>query len=95
MVDEDTHYCPLGHRCESCGCESPRLTVVTRTVFGATLCLTMCPRCAASGQLPVIMVSTAEKLVQQHAGHVARAAKPAEYRPPRSGLTQPSPPPGR
>ncbi len=65
----DTTTCPLGHRCEACGAESPRLAVVTRAVFGATLCLTMCSRCAAPGTLPPIMLSTAERLVQQHREH--------------------------
>lgn len=39
-------------------------------VLRASLCLTMCPGCAASGRPPAIMLSTAERLAAQHAEHV-------------------------
>jgi hypothetical protein len=72
MVDNScqTDHCPRGHRCESCGIESPGLRVVTHSVLGAILCLTLCPRCASSGRLPQIMLSTAERLVAAHAEHL-------------------------
>jgi hypothetical protein len=47
--------------------------VVTQAVLNATLCLTMCPACASSGQPPQIMLSTAERLVAAHSAHLARA----------------------
>ena len=72
-----TDCCPLGHRCEFCGMESRRLRVVTRDVLKATLCLTMCPKCAASGQPPQIMLSTAQRLVAAHAAHLRRVDEPA------------------
>jgi hypothetical protein len=64
--------CPHGHRCESCGCAGPSLSVVVVTVLGAALCLTLCGTCASSGRPPQIMLSTAQRLVEQHARHVAR-----------------------
>ena len=64
--------CPLGHRCESCGAESRSLHVITHNVLNATYCLTMCPKCAASGQPPQIMLSTAERLVAAHTEHLRR-----------------------
>jgi hypothetical protein len=67
-----TDYCPIGHRCESCGAEARGLRVVTQGVLNATLCLTMCPTCASSGRPPQIMLSTAEKLVAAHADHLRR-----------------------
>ncbi|MBL8927074.1 MAG: hypothetical protein JNM77_12665 [Pseudonocardia sp.] len=68
---ETTDRCPLGHRCESCGCAGPGLSVRVVEVLGEVLCLTLCPRCAASGRPPQIMLSTAERLVAQHAAHLA------------------------
>lgn len=65
-----TDHCPLGHRCESCGGTGRGLAVVVVAVLGESLCLTLCPRCAASGRPPAIMLSTAEKLVAQHAAHL-------------------------
>ena len=53
------------------------LRVVTREVLNATLCLTMCPRCAASGQPPQIMLSTAQRLVAAHTVHLRRLDEPA------------------
>ena len=69
-----TDYCPLGHRCENCGATSPSLRVATRTVLGATLCLTLCEHCATNGRLPSVMLATAERLVEQHRAHLARIA---------------------
>ncbi len=81
-----TDHCPLGHRCESCGVESPALRVITRDVLNATLCLTMCPKCAGSGRSPQITLSTAEKLVTAHTAHLRRADEPVR----RLGLAGPS-----
>ena len=72
MTDHDvTERCPLGFRCESCGLACPGLTVVTVNVLGATLCLTLCLGCRQSGRAPAIMLSTAEKLVEQHRQHLS------------------------
>jgi hypothetical protein len=68
---ETTRFCPLGHRCESCGAESPGLAVVTCAVLSEVICLTMCPACAASGRPPAIMLSTAERLAAAHRRHLA------------------------
>jgi hypothetical protein len=43
--------------------------VVVVTVLGAAFCLTLCAGCARSGRPPQIMVSTAQRLVEQHARH--------------------------
>ena len=75
-----TDFCPLGHRCESCGRESPRLQVATRDVLNTTLCLTLCPACASSGRSPQIMLSTAERLVAAHVAHLQRRDEPARVR---------------
>jgi hypothetical protein len=63
--------CPLGHRCESCGTAGEDLAVVVVTVLGAAFCLTLCGTCALSGRPPQIMLSTAERLAEQHDRHVA------------------------
>jgi hypothetical protein len=76
-----TDYCPRGHRCESCGAESPALAVVTRTVLAEVLCLTLCPRCAVSGRPPQVMLSTAERLVAQHAAHLSAGGERRVVRP--------------
>lgn len=66
----DTAGCPLGVRCESCGAERNDLDVATaRTPLGV-LCLTLCPRCAASEMAPPVAVGTAARLVAQHCGHL-------------------------
>jgi hypothetical protein len=68
---ETTRYCPLGARCESCGGDGPGLAVVAVPVLSEVMCLTLCSGCAASGRPPAIMLSTAEKFVEQHRRHVA------------------------
>ena len=70
MADEMTDRCPLGFRCESCGQACPGLEVVIVGVLGATMCLTLCPGCRQSGRAPQIMLTTAEKLVEQHRRHL-------------------------
>ena len=68
---DDISSCPLGVRCESCGVERDDLAVCT-AVFGrlGVACLTLCPRCAGSGVVPPVAVSTAVRLVGQHCGHL-------------------------
>jgi hypothetical protein len=75
MADDpnDTRHCPLGGRCESCGAYGPALRVAARMVLGATLCLTLCARCADDGRLPNIQLSTAVKFVAQHDAHLRAA----------------------
>ena len=75
-----TDCCPLGRRCESCGAESPRLRVVIHRVLSTTLCLTMCSRCANSGQQPQIMLSTAERLAAAHVAHLRSRDEPPPVR---------------
>lgn len=70
MTGDEAARCPLGHRCESCGNTGPALAVAVMPVLGEQLCLTLCRKCRASGRLPQILVSTAVKLVEQHAEHV-------------------------
>lgn len=67
---DDTTNCPLGHRCESCGAAGDRLTVQTATTAVGVLCLTLCPRCAASDVAPPVPVATAVRLVMQHCQHL-------------------------
>ena len=71
-MTDPTDRCPRGHRCESCGSAAPGLSVVVVTVLGAAFCLPLCGACASSGRPPQIMLSTAERLVEQYARHVAR-----------------------
>jgi hypothetical protein len=70
-LDRVTRYCPLGGCCESCASAEPALAVVVVPVLSERMCLTLCPTCAASGRLPAIMLSTAEKFVAEHADHLA------------------------
>jgi hypothetical protein len=62
--------CPLGVRCESCGVEVADLAVTTASTPLGVLCLTLCSRCADADVSPPITVSTAARLVRQHAGHL-------------------------
>ncbi len=75
----DTSRCPLGHRCESCGAERDDLAVQARVLgldrgrevmSGGTICLTMCPPCAASSVDPPITVGTAARLLVAHCRHL-------------------------
>jgi hypothetical protein len=72
----NTDRCPLGFRCESCGLTGPGLEVRTVDVLGATFCLTLCPGCRDNGRPPSIMLSTAQKLVEQHRQHLAGPPSP-------------------
>jgi hypothetical protein len=67
---DNTSNCPVGHRCESCGAERNDLDVSTAATALGVLCLTLCPRCAASDVTPPVSVGTAARLVGQHAGHL-------------------------
>jgi hypothetical protein len=67
---DDTSNCPRGHRCQSCGVERDDLDVSTAATSLGVLCLTLCPRCAASDVTPPVSVGTAARLVGQHAGHL-------------------------
>lgn len=69
-ANDPTPMCHLGHRCESCGAATTGLSVVVAEVLGASFCLTLCPGCAGSGRLPQIMLSTAQRLTEQHARHL-------------------------
>ncbi|MDN5929505.1 MAG: hypothetical protein L0I24_00305 [Pseudonocardia sp.] len=72
---DDTARCPLGVRCESCGVEGQDLAVETADLGRlGVACLTMCPRCAASSTPPPVAVSTAARLVMQHAMHLGITA---------------------
>ena len=75
-----TTYCPRGARCESCGTAGPTLRVVVLAVLSAHLCLTLCARCAKSGRMPSVHLSTVEEFVEQHRQHVQRASGPSERR---------------
>ena len=67
---EDTSRCPLGHRCESCGAERDDLAVSTAATLLGVLCLTLCPRCLAFGEMPRLTAGTAVRLVVQHCTHL-------------------------
>jgi hypothetical protein len=75
-LDRLTRYCPRGNRCESCGADGPGLAVVIVAVLRSAFCLTLCSRCAESGRPPQIMLSTAERLAEQHARHLAGYVTP-------------------
>ena len=67
---DDTSRCPLGHRCESCGAERDDLAVSAATTPLGVLCLTLCPPCAAFGEMPRVAVGTASRLVLHHCMHL-------------------------
>lgn len=75
-LDRVTRYCPLGQRCESCGADGPDLKVLVFVVLRSAFCLTLCGRCTESGRPPQIMLSTAERLAEQHARHLASYITP-------------------
>jgi hypothetical protein len=71
LVDlDDTRRCGRGNRCECCGDEHPRLAVGTFHTDRGVLCLTRCPRCAASTVDPPLAASTVVRLVAQHCTHL-------------------------
>jgi hypothetical protein len=76
MSDGVTPQCPLGRRCESCGVDSRDVRVAVLPVLNASLCLTLCGGCASSGRPPRVMLSTAEKLAEQHRLHLAGYSAP-------------------
>jgi hypothetical protein len=49
---DDTSRCPLRHCCGSRGAERDDLAVSTATTPLGVLCLTLCPPCAAFGDIP-------------------------------------------
>lgn len=71
-IDLDaTENCPLGARCESCGIEATDLQVQTADLGRlGVACFTLCPPCGTSGVVPPVTVSTAMRLVGQHAAHL-------------------------
>lgn len=75
-----TSKCPLGARCESCGNNGPGLAVKAVEILGANLCLTLCVGCRESGRAPAILLSTAEKLVEQHRRHLNGHTGPPDRR---------------
>jgi hypothetical protein len=68
---DDTTYCPVGVRCESCGVERDDLAVSTAALGRlGVACLTLCPRCAGSAVVPPVAVGTAIRLTAQHCEHL-------------------------
>ena len=78
---QDTSNCPIGFRCENCGSATDDLIVVTQGVLNAIMCVTLCGVCRESGQPPSIMLTTAEKLAQQHRDHVRGVTPTYRLRP--------------
>ena len=79
---DDTSGCPLGVRCESCGLEAgAHLAVYTSRCALGVMCLTMCPRCGRSTADVNIAVSTASRLVTQHASHLGIGDRRSRERP--------------
>jgi hypothetical protein len=72
-----TEWCPCSARCESCGVAGPGLSVKVYDVLSETMCLTVCAGCRDSGRLPQIMLTTAQKLVEQHRQHLAGPDRPS------------------
>lgn len=74
----DTSRCPRGVRCESCGTEHARLAVRTvRLDRLGVACMTLCPACAGSSELPRVGVGTAVRLTLQHCEHLGITADEA------------------
>jgi hypothetical protein len=71
-----TVQCDLGFRCESCGVAGPGLSVKVYDVLSETMCLTVCERCRSSDRPPSVMLSTAQRLVEQHRQHLAGLDRP-------------------
>jgi hypothetical protein len=73
---QDASACPCGFRCESCGSAGPGLAVKVYNVLSESMCLTVCEGCRESGRMPNIMMTTAQKLVEQHRQHLAGPDRP-------------------
>ena len=71
-----TERCNLGFRCESCGMAGPGLSVKVYDVLSETMCLTVCQGCRESNRPPSLMLSTAQRLVEQHRQHLAGPDRP-------------------
>jgi ribosome-binding protein aMBF1 (putative translation factor) len=75
-MTEPTKFCPRGARCESCGTAGPGLSVKVYDVLSEKMCLTVCSGCRDSDRPPSVMLSTAQRLVEQHRQHVAGPDRP-------------------
>jgi hypothetical protein len=71
-----TEWCPCSARCESCGVAGPRLSVKVYDVLSETMCLTVCEGCRGSDRPPSVMLSTAQRLIEQHRQHLAGPGRP-------------------
>lgn len=68
---DDTHRCPCGIVCQSCGYESAHPTVTTVTTMLGVYCVTVCPRCLSEGNAPAAQAaSTVVRLVLSHCLHL-------------------------
>lgn len=70
MNPYDTSNCPVGHRCESCGAEDPRVAVKAVQTAVGVLCLTMCRVCRNATMEPPVVVGTAVRLTLAHCMHL-------------------------
>ena len=71
MRSTDTANCPRGRRCESCGSESGDVEVeIVEVAHLGVACLSLCRRCAQSSSPPNISISTAARIIADHARHV-------------------------
>ena len=75
-MTEPTEFCPRGARCESCGSAGPALSVKVYDVLSEKMCLTVCSGCRGSDRPPSVMLSTAQRLVEQHRQHLAGLDRP-------------------
>jgi hypothetical protein len=68
---DNTANCPRGGRCESCGHESGDVAVEIVTIAGLGIaCLSLCRACALSSSPPNISISTAMRIIADHARHL-------------------------
>jgi hypothetical protein len=66
---DDTHRCPVGAACESCGTASDLGVAVLDCVMGV-FCLTLCGRCVRAGRVPTVGLATAALMVLAHCEHL-------------------------
>lgn len=68
---DDTHRCPRGIVCQSCGYETSHPTVTTVTTMLGVYCVTVCPRDLREGNPPpAIAASSVVRLVLAHCEHL-------------------------
>jgi hypothetical protein len=73
---DDTHRCPVGSECESCG-RLDELAVSTEDTPVGVICMTVCDACELIAVVPVLSPAEEAARVLEHAEHVGVDVAPS------------------